>query len=660
MPFPQEIKDALKKYDNEKGLGRKLFGDQEAIQKLRRLPPEDQDNLLKILQCFFNNEPNRYQSSYMVYSATLLQFDPHGYDIFKWSSIFSKSGILTQENFDTIRKSKKPDVVAEAIYLLHKAKMDTNSNINNIVHYNTSSHITALKFLQANKIFTQENLNILIKKNNDPILIASVIKDLDDAGLLTEKNRNSMINCEDGRRSQFCKAIHYLSKVEILTQENFQALITFNKIQEMSSILSILKKVNILTQKNFQALFTFDNLQEMAGVLFLLKRSEILTQENFNHLLSPKNASLSTQEVLNQVWHRLPSHLLNQELFNELVIRAQQPSPLLTLSQYVRQLLNRQKNNGRYLNPEQSGHTNSVDLSASESALRLKQRYNKELKNKKLANILEEIKKYVIALPNDGIKNEAAKRCIQEITSSEDFIDYKEQTSNISLKELLGFVWLAMNDAATRITSFADAKNCLIQALYEIQRGYNLSGLEPPEDDGKEDKPICDHVAFNKFIEKFCTVHPDFQMVYITKEVATLKLQSLVQQEIRTHLKKLACQCMNQKSIENFKQLIEDINNNDVNKIWGEVKIKIMNEMPAELADLFKTEDEFIQFVDSGQYLTFNINYTEFQNEIQKTAKESKLPNGELSSSVSLFPSQDQNKKDSILQEKKDSLDFQI
>ena len=203
------------------------------------------------------------------------------------------------------------------------------------------------------------------------------------------------------------------------------------------------------------------------------------------------------------------------------------------------------------LNREQSTHTASVHATVSESALKLWHRYGSLFsENAFLASVfsvpdensnrqfkvakdcfqylknpdeLMNIKSSIMASLSTWLNNfhderdehklAAAKRCFQRLSTINAFSDPK---SAISLTTLLALIWLAIHDDEHREGTIDDAKRLLIEAFYEIQRGYNIT--EEGDDDGLDDSYICLAGTFNKVLEKFWAVHTDIELIYMTKK----------------------------------------------------------------------------------------------------------------------------------------------
>ncbi|MFZ4076403.1 MAG: hypothetical protein ACOYKA_00320, partial [Legionellaceae bacterium] len=172
-------------------------------------------------------------------------------------------------------------------------------------------------------------------------------------------------------------------------------------------------------------------------------------------------------------------------------------------------------------NTTQSTHTASVHTSVSASAIRLRESYGSRIASQQDLNaVIAEMGQWVASISRSSQKGAAAARCFRRITAYHYF--FTDPTSQVSTRLLLAFVWRAVHDNAKRTGSLDDAQALLIDGLYEIQRGYNLS--EEGEDDELDDHPICVAGTFNKLMEKLNGIHSDVEVYYITTQGAALKL----------------------------------------------------------------------------------------------------------------------------------------
>ena len=271
----------------------------------------------------------------------------------------------------------------------------------------------------------------------------------------------------------------------------------------------------------------------------------------------------------------------------------------------------------RDINPGQSTHTASVHRAVSESAIRLATRYGSMIEAPGLENTIKRLRAQVLSLPDDESgKNRVAKRCIERITEV-DYI-YTDDKSGITTRQLLALIFLAISDNDQRIGSYENAMARFVQGLYEIQRGYNLNG--DGEDNGKDDSPICTGGTFNKLIATLVGVHPDFEIRYITRETAALKLPKVVQEEAMLYLTTL------KKEMEpsDFTKLIAEIKKDGVAVIYSKIEPKITDRMFEEFKSLYTgdiTDASFTGLIEAGVHTDLG-NLIENLNQFQEQGKD--------------------------------------
>lgn len=254
------------------------------------------------------------------------------------------------------------------------------------------------------------------------------------------------------------------------------------------------------------------------------------------------------------------------------------------------------------INYSQSTHAAGVHKSVSESAIRLSKIYREKLHIKTMDVILNEIKAHVLGLSKNDV-NEAAKRAVLSFENHRLYWTYQDKTSGITTCELLTLAWLAIHDDTRRnpATSLEEAKELIVVSLYEIQRAYNLNDKGIDISNGNKDVMACAPGGFNKFIEKLVGVHPDVELIFMTKESATIKLKTLANEKIREFFK-------NQElHIQELQQVLSDLEKKGcgssiVKNAYAVVKIEIGKIIAEEFNELFvdATGNGFQNFIDAG------------------------------------------------------------
>ena len=249
------------------------------------------------------------------------------------------------------------------------------------------------------------------------------------------------------------------------------------------------------------------------------------------------------------------------------------------------------------INDNQSTHNTSVHRAVSESATRLVTRYQLMIDGEGLESVILMIQSGVDRFSNDSEKNQAAKRCIKRITKQS--YTFTDRSSQITTRQLLALTFLAICDSGNRVGTPEDARTQFVEGLYEIQRGYNLSNTGV--DQGGQDRPICSAGTFNKLIEKLQGIHPDCQILFITRQTASLKLPIVVREEAMCYVKLLA----NPNTVQEFRafsQLVSQVKEDGVEVIWDQIKGNVANRMFDEFGSLYRDREDhsFTGLIEAG------------------------------------------------------------
>ncbi len=215
-------------------------------------------------------------------------------------------------------------------------------------------------------------------------------------------------------------------------------------------------------------------------------------------------------------------------------------------------------------------------------------------------NIISRLKSFVNCLSDNSKINKAAKRCVLRITAAKH--TFTDLQSKITTRQLLSLIFLAINDKDSLTCTTQDAKGLLIEGLYEIQRGYNLS--YNGSDQGGQDRPICTRGAFNKLIEKLQAIHPGCEIQFITNYMASLKLPIIVREEAIRYLKSQASP-NTAKDLREFFRLISHVNECGIEVIWDKIKDNVADTMLVEFSILYQHDREnhsFTSLIEEGQY----------------------------------------------------------
>ncbi|WP_010597582.1 hypothetical protein [Rickettsiella massiliensis] len=158
----------------------------------------------------------------------------------------------------------------------------------------------------------------------------------------------------------------------------------------------------------------------------------------------------------------------------------------------------------------------------------------------------------------------------------------------------MALTYLALIDSDLCTATLEDALQLFVQGLYETQRDGNLSE-DGFDNSDKIDKVICPAGTFNKLLEKVNGVHPDVELTFINRSVASHKLPVVVCEEVDKYL---------QERSSPYVFLIESLKIEGVEVIWSEIESKINKRLFDEFGVLFKGENDpdFKMFIDAGKY----------------------------------------------------------
>lgn len=243
---------------------------------------------------------------------------------------------------------------------------------------------------------------------------------------------------------------------------------------------------------------------------------------------------------------------------------------------------------------QQNTHTASVHRSVSATALKLYNRYKKKLNDEEF--LLIKIKEWSARINerNEELKAGAAFRCIERFFQPG--IKHVDPKSRVSVHQFLALAWIAIHDEALRCGSLDDAEEQFKEMLYEIQRGYNI--IARNIDNGENDSPICMGGTFNKICEKLVGIHPDAELIIVTKNQAAAKLPQKVKEKAIAYLEKLI-----RGSIPGHQDILQKFEEAGVAAIWKDINQDIHKELFDEFGEAFGNDQynkEFVDMVEVG------------------------------------------------------------
>lgn len=421
--------------------------------------------------------------------------------------------------------------------------------------------------------------------------LAKIFAIVESTGLSEQVNRDAIV--EHIYLWGLLDALEKLNDKHLLTgvlgQKNFNAIIGHDDPGSVACVLIVLNDTGMLDEANRDAIARHSYAWEVMLALRVLHQANLLAGElglvRFNALMT--HSTIFFEGIGGWLWSRVWNNVLTAALFQQMIDIAEQhritpAEGRIALTAFVRQQIGivpvRQPNEDL----SQSTHTASIEQTVSESVTKLMRRYGMLILSPDLLLAqLEQLSTWVNDLPvvssddpSEDLSqnlvttpNNVAQRCLTRIKEME----YTDPGSNVTLKQLLALTWLAIHDDTKRLGTETDAELLLIEGLYEIQRGDNLSetGIDNQE---PEDKFICPPGTFNKLVEKLSGIHPDVLLVYVTEKMAAAKFPIVVREEVVNHLISL--------SANDLDALIGRIlGEAGIELIWAEISDKVAEQI---------------------------------------------------------------------------------
>ncbi len=499
-----------------------------------------------------------------------------------------------------------------------------------LTYFSATSLVKSITVLNGTGLLTCEaahaNFNTVV--GYQYACIARSLEELNDVGLLTGEAAQANFNAVMGHQDPLGVAVALirLNDAGLLTgeaaQANRNAVAGHQKPEKVASALILLNRTGLLTgraaQANRNTVAGHQKLKYLILAIETLKDAGLLTAETaqsvFVSVAITHAASMSCH-----IWGRIPSHRLTRAHFNEIIRICEWDREMervfgqhvsvgrARFSAYVdREILHGIPQAGapqtvalrtlprQAFNPTQSTHTASVHETVSQSAKNLTALYGTKIAGNGLDKIIKNISKWLTAVRGNSLEIAAAKRCLPRITAPN--YSFTDPLSKVSTGQLLAFAWIAIHDEKKRIGALNDAKNLLINGLYEIQRGDNIS--EAGVDNNQpNDLSICKPGTFNKIMEKLCGVHPEVKISFITLEGAGRKLKIVVNETAMAYLRGLAnAPEGHQNLLELIAKIKEPKNQNSAEAIWDDIKDEVTNKMFDEFKSLWKNNKSSIDF----------------------------------------------------------------
>lgn len=415
-----------------------------------------------------------------------------------------------------------------------------------------------------------------------------------------------------------------LKKFKMLTSDRIRSLCFHQTPDYLLGVFSCLHRRQLLTSANATVVsdVTSQFIHSWYETIFTLLSEPLANQDNFTNLMVfMPYIDAENQDLILQI----PTHLRTQQVFDQLIelmrLNSQEqqlieqwqienpngPAPLFTaaeklelikksihraLTQYTQQFMVviEPDEEPAPLNAAQNTHTTSIHQSAAESALELAKLYQDKIDDKEsYTKALADLVSWGKSLDSKALTSRAAASALTRLL--EEQFSYIEPRSKINVRQLLLFVWFAIQDDSNRLSNLAEAQKELMGALYEIQRGYNLnaSGID---NEVVEDLPICEPGTFNKLMEKMVGISPVVALNFITMETASLKLPRVIKEQVLQYL-------MVQKSLDLIEKII---NEQSLTPVMNGLLSTVTELMFSEFHSLFKGMDDprLTAFIHAG------------------------------------------------------------
>ena len=377
----------------------------------------------------------------------------------------------------------------------------------------------------------------------------------------------------------------FFSTLDYDIQYKGRCLTIFNQADDVLT-LALWKIKDLLSEEQALCLdfFASPNRPILKHILLTLD-DDVINAASFARLMHV-SAVMGAMTTLG-VWTQIQRSALTKQHFSDLLLIAER-GVANDVMQYLITLFNLGAAapvgvTAPAINYDQSTHNQHVHKTVSDSAARLLARYFGLIDRDGYPFYMKQIQDWGRSEPH---AQDLYTRCLSRILT----ISYVDKQSNIPLISLFVLVWIAIQDDDCRVGPLTDALGLLKEALYEIQRGYNINPLGV--DNARADSPICAGGTFNKLMEKFTSVHPDIQVCFMSPATASLKLKHVVQEEVVKY-------CINSQS----RELADAVQENGVSEIWAPIRDIISEKIYDEFQDLYpqgKASVEFVQMIAAG------------------------------------------------------------
>lgn len=532
----------------------------------------------------------------LVYYHTYVLDHPNGLDVSATIKILSQLELFTDANLRAVishERVKSIISILTAFYDYKLCKSDNSALIFDHILQLDSDGFASLQHglmqLYTNGLLREPsvkfNFHIILswKKTED---IATIIQILKKYNALNNEIFQSLIVNDQGA-AQLSVFFETFDEFDLLTTNNIQRLIEQLKtnplkIAKMNRLCWLLDKTSFFTGEDGPT-----NLE-----LFLEYKHFLLQSSIFKNGLKQVPVQLRTPDVLTHMIALATTHQENLETAKRAILvflNQLRPEPV------------------EIFHEDQTTHTASVNESASLSASSLATHYNPLVFS--IPFIYKRAKQWLAAEPH-SIKKVSAQDCLERLFKTKLGL-FEEPTSEVQVIQLFCYIWLAIHDDSTRIMGceVTDARNKLLDGLYEIERGGNLDadGVDSGE---SPNQSICYAGSFNKLVETMVGVHPSVKIDFVTRGVAAFKLPRLVNTVTLSFLLHLS-EKDDQLSQDNFEKWTNDIQpmQGIPEDLWKLIEPEITKKMFDEFGKLYPggiDSSEFKDMIGTGEYVSID------------------------------------------------------
>ncbi len=487
-----------------------------------------------------------------------------------------KNDLWNEENISTILHHQQPLELARAFISWKNNSLNDEIKTTLILHTEPHSLALAYGYIKKSNINLSAETKALLISHHNTHAIELALARLHWGNLLTEERaRKVLAHVPIGVTNQLEMSFYTLHINNMLTAENVDAMLAYPASDGLAHIFNVLSKANLLTADNRR------------------RWLNVPPQIGGNYVF------------INMLRYDLPRHLYTQTVCDEILwlvsdVTIHVQRRLLDVTIYLNRVLNNQAptntvNTVNNLNYTQSIHAASVHKSASGSARNLHESYGTNLNTN---NVLNEMQQWINSL-GDDTQSAAAKRAFPVIRNHQ----FTDQESGVTTPQLLALIWRAIHDDSKRASTLTEAKKAIIEALYEYQRGYNLDSAG--KDMGGADHEICIRGTFNKLLEKMQYVLPAVEILFITKETASLKLPIIAREQARNYLLEQQKNANTPEQQTAFDRLLNQFKEEGISSIWGKINKNVFDLFFDEFKSIWsnnKNSPELCAFVDAGEY----------------------------------------------------------